>query len=65
MQHTIDVQIKLQKKNVLPPCGNRPIMGSSDGILKFMRLKSAGAVRKGKNERHHLHTVSSAQNGNI
>ena len=65
MQHTIDVQIKLQGNIYCPPCGNRPIMGSSDGILKLRRLKSAGAVRKGKNERHHLHTVSSAQNGNI
>lgn len=56
LNHTIDVKIKMQDKMYCPPCGKRPIMGSSDGIVKLMRLKSAGAVRKSKNERPELQT---------
>ena len=46
LNYTIDVKIKMHEKMYCPPCGKRPIMGLSDGIVKLRRLKSADAVRK-------------------
>jgi hypothetical protein len=52
------LNIKLEIQNVsttfCPPCGKHPVMGSSDGNMKLKRYKSAGAVRKSKNERERL-----------
>ena len=34
-----------------PPCGNHPVMGSSDGNMKLRRRVTAGKARKPENER--------------
>ena len=42
----------LQRNKInCPACGETPLMGSSDAIVKLRRLQSAGEIRKSNNKR--------------
>jgi len=50
-RYSIHQEILNRNQTNCVPCGKEPVMKSSDAIVKFRRLKSAGTVRKNKNVR--------------
>jgi hypothetical protein len=45
-RHYIDQQVFKRNKIDCPSCGTKPLVRSSDAILKLRRLASAGKARK-------------------
>ena len=50
-RHYIDQEVLKRDKTHCPSCGTKPLIRSSDAIIKLRRLASAGRVRKPQNER--------------
>ncbi len=50
-RHYIDQEVLKKDKTHCPSCGTKPLIRSSDAIIKLRRLASAGRVRKPQNER--------------
>ncbi|KAK4030779.1 hypothetical protein OUZ56_024118 [Daphnia magna] len=50
-RHYIDQEVFKRNKIDCPSCGTKPLMRSSDAIIKLRRLASAGKARKQENER--------------
>ncbi|KZR99999.1 Uncharacterized protein APZ42_003906, partial [Daphnia magna] len=49
--HYIDQEVFKRKKIYCPSCGTKPLVRSSDAIIKLRHLASAGKARKPENER--------------
>ncbi|XP_045023333.1 uncharacterized protein LOC116936194 [Daphnia magna] len=50
-RHYIDQEVFKRNKIDCPSCGTKPLVRSSDAIIKLRRLASAGKARKPENER--------------